>query len=48
MYENLQKIGKDYTWLKKEVAKFKMKPEEALIVIQCGDESIFCQKKEKK
>lgn len=46
MYENLKKIGKNYTWLKKEVAKFNMKPEEALIVIQNGDKSIFCQKKE--
>ena len=48
MYENLQKIGKDYNWLKKEVEKFNMKPEEALIVIQNGDKSIFCQKKEGK
>ena len=48
MYDNLKKIGKDYVWLKKEVAKFKMKPEEALIVTQNGDQSIFCQKKEKK
>ena len=48
MYQNLQKIGKDYNWLKKEVEKFNMKPEEALIVIQNGDKSIFCQKKEGK
>ena len=48
MYENLKKIGKNYNWLKKEVAKFNMKPEEALIVIQNGDQSIFCQKKENK
>ena len=48
MYDNLKKIGKDYVWLKKEVEKFKMKPEEALIVTQNGDQSIFCQKKENK
>lgn len=48
MYGNLQKIGKDYKWLKKEVGKFNMQPEEALIVIQNGDKSIFCQKKEGK
>lgn len=48
MYENLKKIGKNYTWLKKEVGKFNMKPEEALIVVQNGDQSIFCQKKERK
>ena len=48
MYENKKKIGKNYTWLKKEVGKFNMKPEEALIVVQNGDQSIFCQKKERK
>ena len=48
MYENLKKIGKNYTWLKKEVGKFNMTPEEALIVVQNGDQSIFCQKKERK
>lgn len=48
MEQNLRVIGKDYNWLKKEVAKFNMTPEEALIVTQCGDKSIFCQKKEKK
>ena len=44
----LKKIGKNYAWLKKEVGKFNMKPEEALIVTQNGDQSIFCQKKERK
>ncbi|MCX4303139.1 MAG: DUF421 domain-containing protein [Clostridia bacterium] len=48
MYDNLKKIGKDYNWLRKEVSKFNMSPEEALIVIQNGDKSMFCQKKEKK
>ncbi len=48
MYENLKTIGKDYTWLKKQVEKFKMKPEEALLVTIDGKSQIFCQKKEKK
>ena len=48
MNDNLKKIGKDYNWLNKEVSKFNMSPEEALIVIQNGDKSMFCQKKEKK
>lgn len=48
MYKNLQEIGKDYKWLEKQVAKFKMKPEEALIVTIDGKSQIFCQKKEKK
>ena len=32
MYNNLKIIGKDYNWLKKQVNKFNMEPEEALIV----------------
>ena len=46
MNKNLKKIGKDYNWLKKEVRKFKMNPEEALIVTYDGKGQIFCQKKE--
>ena len=37
-----------YNWLKKEVGKFKMKPEEALIVTIDGANQIFCQKKSQK
>ena len=48
MGDNLKKINKDYKWLEKEVRKFKMKPEEALVVVLNGDGTIFCQKKEKK
>ena len=48
MSDNLQKIGKDYTWLKKEVAKFKMTPEEALLVTLDGKQQIFCQSRNKK
>ncbi len=46
MNKNLKKIGKDYNWLKKEVKKFNMNPEEALIVTYDGKGQIFCQKKE--
>lgn len=48
MNENLKKIGKDYNWLKKEVKKFKIMPEEALIVTVDGKYQIFCQPKNKK
>lgn len=47
MYDNLKAIGKNYAWLKKEVSKFKMQPEEALIVTIDGKNQIFCQKKER-
>lgn len=47
MYDNLKVIGKNYAWLKKEVSKFKMQPEEALIVTIDGKNQIFCQKKER-
>ena len=46
MYENLKKLGKDYKWLEKQIGKFKMKPEQALVVVISGNGSIFCQKKE--
>lgn len=46
MGDNLNKIGKDYNWLKQEVGKFNMKPEEALVVVLNGDQTIFCQKKD--
>lgn len=46
MYENLQKLGKNYNWLKREVEKFGFEPEEALVVVISGNQSIFCQKKE--
>ena len=46
MNENLEKLGKDYNWLEREVGKFNMKPEEALIVVLNGDQTVFCQKKE--
>ncbi len=46
MTDNLKKLGKDYNWLEREIGKFNMKPEEALIAVLNGDQSIFCQKKE--
>ena len=45
MNKNLKKIGKDYNWLQKEVGKFKIRPEEALLVTFDGKGQIFCQKK---
>ena len=48
MYENLKLLGKDYKWLKKEVNKFKIEPEDALIVTINGKGEIFCQEKNSK
>ena len=47
MYENLKKLSKDYDLLKREVSKFKIKPEDALIVTIDGKGKIFCQEKMK-
>ena len=47
MNENLEKINKDYNWLKKETSKFGFFPEEALIITLDGKGQFFCQKKEK-
>lgn len=47
MTKNLQTIGKNYSWLKKQVEKFNMKPEEALVVTLDGKGQIFCQAKNK-
>lgn len=46
MDANLKALGKNREWLKKQVEKFKMKPEEALVVTYDGKGQIFCQKKE--
>lgn len=48
MNKNLKSIGKNYEWLRKEVKKFGIKPEEALIVTIDGKGQFFCQKKEEK
>ena len=47
MDKNLKKLGKNYQWLKNQVAKFNMKPEDALVVTLDGKGQIFCQEKEK-
>ena len=46
MQENLKKIEKDEEWLRKEVSKFHISPEKALIVTYDGKGQIFCQEKE--
>lgn len=46
MYKNLKLIGKNYIWLKKQVEKFKISPEEALVVTIDGKGQIFCQEKQ--
>ena len=48
MIDNLKQIGKDEKWLRKEVEKFHITPEEALIVTLDGKGQIFCQEKEKR
>ena len=48
MHQNLKAIGRDYKWLCKEVGKFKIRPEEALVVTFDGKGQIFCQEKERK
>ncbi len=48
MRENLQKIGRNYEWLKKSVQKFGFNPQQALIVTLDGKGQIFCQKKDEK
>lgn len=45
MYENLQILKKDYNWLKKELSKFNILPEQALIATIDGKGEIFCQEK---
>ena len=48
MYENLKILKKDYEWLKKQVNKFGIEPEQALLVTIDGKEEIFCQEKMQK
>ena len=48
MYKNLKAVGKDYEWLKKEIKKFKLKPDEVLIATLDGKGQIFCQEKGEK
>ena len=48
MYENLKVLNKDYEWLKKEVGKFGILPEQALLVTIDGKGNFFCQEKSEK
>ena len=48
MNDNLKSLGKNYKWLEEQVAKFGLKPEEAIVVTIDGKGQIFCQAKEKK
>ena len=48
MHENLKILKKDYDWLKQQVEKFGIKPEEALLVTIDGKGNFFCQEKMKK
>ena len=45
MKENLRKINKDEKWLRKQVGKFNISPEDALVVTYDGKGQIFCQEK---
>ncbi|MBD9158656.1 MAG: DUF421 domain-containing protein [Clostridiales bacterium] len=47
MNDNLKILNKTYEWLKKEVNKFNIEPEEALLVTVNAKGDIFCQKKRK-
>ena len=44
---NLKAIGRNYAWLEKEVKKFGIRPEDALVVTVDGKGQIFCQEKNK-
>lgn len=48
MYQNLREIGKDEKWLRNQVEKFNIKPEEALVVTMDGKGQFFCQAKNKR
>lgn len=46
MYDNLKILNKSEEWLRKQVSKFGITPEHALIVTLDGKGQIFCQEKE--
>ena len=48
MKQNLEKLGKDYNWLLKQVDAFGIKPEDALIATIDGKGNFFCQEKEER
>lgn len=45
MYENLKAIGRDESWLEKQLHKYDAKPRDVLLATIDGKEQIFCQKK---
>ena len=48
MYENLNKINKDYSWLKNQTKAYNIIPEEALVVMIDGQQNIYVQAKQNK
>lgn len=48
MKQNLEKLGKDYNWLLKQVDAFGIKPEDVLIATIDGKGNFFCQEKEER
>ena len=47
MNKNLKAIGKNYNWLKKQVEKFDIKPEEALVVTIDGKDKYSVKKRKR-
>ena len=47
MKDNLNKIGKNEEWLKKQIQKFNLKPHEVFIATIDGKGQFYCQKREK-
>lgn len=48
MYDNLKILNKDYNWLKEQINKFGIEPEDAFIATIDGKNEIFCQEKKHK
>ena len=48
MYNNLKILNKDYNWLKEELNKYNLKPENTLIATIDGKNEFFCQEKNTK
>jgi len=46
MTDNLQKIGKNEEWLRKQVKEFKLTPDQVFIATIDGKGQFFCQKRE--
>lgn len=48
LYDNLKMIGKDTIWLKRQVAKYKLKIEDVLVATIDEKGNFYCQKRENK